>query len=128
MLVLQRTVRLRNPLNAREPGMPIFSIGQTRCQAALSHDVSYEQGVLVKGIKNVWLSSADGTYFKFIQRSVDRLITDEGHIRTFKLDDYHPDNFNEGKFLLTLYKDPEEEKYKKANDRLREKLKTSRVR
>src|ERR1051325_6055670 len=55
---------------------------------------SYEQGVLLKGIENVWLNSADGKYFNFIQRSVDRFITDAGQIRTFKLDDYNLDNIN----------------------------------
>src|ERR1051326_8190622 len=85
---------------------------------------SYEQGVLLKGIENVWLNSADGKYFNFIQRSVDRFITDAGQIKTFKLDDYNLDNINEGKLLLTLYRVTEKEKYKKAADLLREQLKT----
>src|SRR5438874_7639860 len=85
---------------------------------------SYEQGVLLKGIENVWLNTADGKYFNFIQRSIDRFVTDDGNIKTFKLDDYNLDNVNEGKLLLTLYRVTEKEKYKKAADHLREQLKT----
>ena len=84
---------------------------------------SYEQGVLLKGIENVWLNTADGKYFNFIQHSIDRFVTDDGNIKTFKLDDYNLDNVNEGKLLLTLYRITEKEKYKKAADHLREQLK-----
>ena len=83
---------------------------------------SYEQGVLLKGIENVWLNTADGKYFTFIQRSIDRFITDDGNIKTFRLEDYNLDNVNEGKLLLTLYRVTEKEKYKKAADHLREQL------
>lgn len=84
---------------------------------------SYEQGVLLKGIEGLWLNTADGKYFNFIQRSIDRFVNDDGTIKTYKLDDYNLDNINEGKLLLTLYRVTEKEKYKKAADRLREQLK-----
>ena len=85
---------------------------------------SYEQGVLLKGIENVWLNTADGKYFTFIQHSIDRFVNDNGTIKTYKLEDYNLDNINEGKLLLTLYRVTEKEKYKKAADQLREQLKT----
>src|SRR5689334_4701225 len=85
---------------------------------------SYEQGVMLKGIENVWLNTADGKYFAFIQHSIDRFVNDDGTIKTYKLDDYNLDNINEGKLLLTLYRVTEKEKYKKAADLLREQLKT----
>ena len=83
---------------------------------------SYEQGVLLKGIEGVWLNTADGQYFKFIQKSIDRFVNDDGTIKTYKLDDYNLDNINAGKLLLTLYRVTEKEKYKKAADHLREQL------
>ncbi len=85
---------------------------------------SYEQGVLLKGIENVWLNTAEGKYFAFIQHSIDRFVNDDGTIKTYKLDDYNIDNINEGKLLLTLYRVTEKEKYKKAADQLREQLRT----
>src|ERR1041385_4486078 len=48
---------------------------------------SYEQGVLLKGIENVWLNTADGKYFSFIQRSIDRFVSDDGTIKTYRLDE-----------------------------------------
>jgi unsaturated rhamnogalacturonyl hydrolase len=85
---------------------------------------SYEQGVLLKGMEDVWLNTADGKYFNFIQHSIDRFVNDAGTIKTYKLDDYNIDNINEGKLLLTLYRVTEKEKYKKAADLLREQLRT----
>jgi len=43
---------------------------------------SYEQGVLLKGIEGLWLNTADGKYFNFIQRSIDRFVNDDGTIKT----------------------------------------------
>ena len=85
---------------------------------------SYEQGVLLKGIEQVWLNTGDGKYFNFIQHSIDRFVNDDGTIKTYKLADYNIDNINEGKLLLTLYRVTEKEKYKKAADQLREQLRT----
>ena len=84
---------------------------------------SYEQGVMLKGIEGLWLNTADGKYFNFIQRSIDRFVNDDGTIKTYRVDDYNLDNINEGKLLLTLYRVTEKEKYKKAADHLREQLK-----
>ncbi len=84
---------------------------------------SYEQGVVLKGMENVWLNTGDGKYFNFIQQSIDRFVNDDGTIKTFKLEDFSLDNVNEGKLLLTLYRVTEKEKYKKAADQLREQLK-----
>jgi unsaturated rhamnogalacturonyl hydrolase len=85
---------------------------------------SYEQGVLLKGIEDVWLNTADGKYFTFIQHSIDRFVNDDGTIKTYKLDDYNIDNINEGKLLLKLYRVTEKEKYKKAADLLRGQLRS----
>lgn len=85
---------------------------------------SYERGVLLKGVEDVWLNTADGRYFKFIQQSVDRFVADDGTIRTYKLEDYNLDNLLMGRILLTLYRVTEQDKYRKAAASLREQLKT----
>src|SRR6266498_1753175 len=61
---------------------------------------SYEQGVVLKGMESVWYNTADGKYFKYIQRSIDRFVNDDGTIKTYKLDDYNIDNVNNGRVLL----------------------------
>ena len=85
---------------------------------------SYEQGVLLKGIEGVWLNTANGEYFKYIQQSLDRFVNDDGAIRTYKLEDYNIDNVLLGRNLLLLYKVTGQEKYRKAASWLREQLKT----
>ena len=85
---------------------------------------SYEQGVLLKGIEDVWLNTADGKYFSFIQHSIDRFVNDDGTIKTYRLDDYNIDNINPGRNLLFLYKTTGQKKYAQAAALLREQLKT----
>ncbi len=85
---------------------------------------SYEQGVVLRGIESVWYNTADGRYFKYIQRSIDRFVNDDGTIKTYKLDDYNLDNVLNGRVLLLLYKVTGQDKYRRAADLLREQLKT----
>ena len=85
---------------------------------------SYDQGVVLKGIEGVWLNTADGKYFQFIQQSMDRFVNDDGTIRTYSIDEYNIDNINNGKILLLLYKVTGQEKYLKAAALLREQLRT----
>jgi unsaturated rhamnogalacturonyl hydrolase len=85
---------------------------------------SYDQGVVLKGIEGLWLNTADGKYFRFIQESMDRFVKDDGTIRTYAVDEYNIDNINNGRILLLLYKVTGQEKYLKAASRLREQLRT----
>lgn len=93
-------------------------------QPGRSEKWSYDQGVVMKGIEGVWLNTADGKYFRFIQQSVDRFVKDDGTIRTYELKDYNIDNILNGRILLLLYNVTGQEKYRKAAATLREQLKT----
>jgi unsaturated rhamnogalacturonyl hydrolase len=84
---------------------------------------SYEQGVVLKGIEGLWLSTGDGRYFSFIQKGMDNFVNADGTIRTYKAEDYNLDNINSGKILLLLYKVTGQDKYRKAAVLLREQLK-----
>lgn len=85
---------------------------------------SYDQGVVLKGMEGLWLNTADGKYFRFIQQSMDRFVNDDGTIRTYAIDEYNIDNINNGKILLLLYKVTGQQKYLKAAALLREQLRT----
>jgi unsaturated rhamnogalacturonyl hydrolase len=93
-------------------------------QAGRSEKWSYDQGVVLKGIEGVWLQTANGKHFRFIQQSIDRFVQDDGTIRTYELGEYNIDHVNNGKILLLLYNVTGQEKYRKAAARLREQLKT----
>jgi unsaturated rhamnogalacturonyl hydrolase len=121
-----------NSIEAQSPSASerMAAMAMTRWQNSWASDParperwSYEQGVVLKGIENVWVNTGDGKYFNFIQRSIDRFVNDDGTIKTYRLDEYNIDHINQGKLLLTLYRVTEKEKYKKAADLLREQLKT----
>jgi unsaturated rhamnogalacturonyl hydrolase len=85
---------------------------------------NYDQGVLLKGIEGVWMNTADGKYFRYIQHITDHFINDDGTIRTYKPGDYNLDNVLSGRNLLLLYKVTGQDKYRKAADILREQLRT----
>jgi unsaturated rhamnogalacturonyl hydrolase len=85
---------------------------------------NYEQGVLLKGIEGVWLNTADGKYFRYIQHITDRFINDDGTIRTYRPEEYNIDTVLPGRNLLLLYKVTGQDKYRKAAASLREQLKT----
>ncbi len=85
---------------------------------------SYDQGVVLKGMEDLWLNTADGKYFRFIQQSIDRFVRDDGTIRTYEIDEYNIDHINNGRILLLLYNVTGQEKYRKAAALLREQLKT----
>ena len=85
---------------------------------------TYDHGLVLKGIERVYAATNDKQYLDFIQRSMDHFVSDDGSIRTYKLDDYNIDNLLPGRNLLFLYKTTGQEKYAKAAALLREQLKT----
>lgn len=84
----------------------------------------YDQGVILKGVEGVWMATANGKWFNYLQKSMDFYIQEDGAIRGYKPDEYNIDHINNGKILLTLFKVTGKEKYRKAADKLRAQLLT----
>ena len=84
----------------------------------------YDQGVILKGVEQVWKLSGEGRWYEYIRKSMDFYVNNEGDIRGYKDTEYNIDHINNGKLLLLLYRVTEQAKYKKAADRLRTQLKT----
>lgn len=84
----------------------------------------YDQGVILKGIEGIWYATGDGNWFRYIQKSMDFYVKDDGTIKGYRPDEYNIDHVNNGKLLLLLYRVTNKEKYKKAADALREQLRT----
>jgi len=85
---------------------------------------NYDQGVVLRGIEELWYRTGDGRYFRYIQHCMDRLVDKQGNILTYKLEDYNLDNILCGRILLLLYKVTNQEKYYKAATTLRQQLQT----
>ena len=75
---------------------------------------NYELGTLLEGMEHVWLNTADPRYYRYIQASVDQLVTANGTIPTLKLKDYELDNILLGRQLLMLYGATRDVRYYKA--------------
>ncbi len=84
----------------------------------------YDQGVILKGIEGIWNATGDGKWFKYIQKSMDFYVQNDGSIKGYRPDEYNIDHINNGKLLLLLYRVTSREKYKKAADLLRSQLTT----
>lgn len=82
----------------------------------------YDQGVVLKGVEQVWLATGEGKWFEYIRRSMDFYVSDNGAVKGYKPDEYNIDHINNGKLLLTLYRVTGRDKYKKAADALRRQL------
>lgn len=84
---------------------------------------TYEQGVVLKGVEEVWKQTGEKQYFKYVQDYIDSLITPDGTIKKYKKDDYTLDNILCGRSALMLYNVLLKEKYYKAVVQLRQQLK-----
>jgi unsaturated rhamnogalacturonyl hydrolase len=82
----------------------------------------YELGTLLQGIDDVYLNTADPSYFKYIKSAVDELVTPEGAIPTYKPAENQLDSILMGRQLLELYGVTQDKRYLKAamllNDQL----------
>lgn len=79
----------------------------------------YVTGTVLRGMEEVWRITGDETYYNYIKKTVDNVISSDGTISGYTLSDYNIDEIKEGCQLLLLYKQTGEEKYKTAAETLR---------
>ncbi|WP_129715211.1 glycoside hydrolase family 88 protein [Pedobacter sp. SYP-B3415] len=83
---------------------------------------SYDQSVVLLGIRGLWYRTADARYFDYMQQSMDRFVSEDGAIDTYRMDDFNIDNIACGRILLDLYQVTGKDKYFKAAATLRKQL------
>lgn len=88
----------------------------------LSRRWHYEPGVVLLALRQVWRATGDRRYYAYIKANIDSLVTPEGQIRTYRLEEYNLDQINEGKLLFCLFHETGDERYRKAAYLLREQL------
>ena len=119
------------PLSERMADTAMHSLWRdaTKNEAGSPARWTYDQGLVLKGLEGVWLSTGDGKYFRYIQQAMDSYLNADGTIRTYQREDYNLDNVLPARNLLLLYKVTGLEKYKKAatllHEQLREQPRTS---
>lgn len=80
----------------------------------LSEQWSYESGVVLKGIEQVWFDTGDWKYLAYIRRNINQFVMPDGSIYTYRLEDYNLDQINTGKLLFSLYRETGDERYRRA--------------
>ena len=121
------SARLSNQ-KEQEPGIDLWSVRMAdscmKRQPILADVWSYESGVVLKGIEQVWLDTGNKKYFEYIKRNVEQFVKPDGDIRTYNLQDYNLDQINSGKLFFRLYQETGDERYQQALHLLMKQLKT----
>ncbi|WP_114778761.1 glycoside hydrolase family 88/105 protein [Botryobacter ruber] len=84
----------------------------------------YTQGLFASAVEQVWKKTGNERYYNYIKAFADTMITADGTIKTYKKTDYNIDRVNPGKFLIGLYKETGDKRYKIAVDELRDQMRT----
>ena len=112
----------------QEPGIGLWSVRMAdsciQRQPVLANEWSYESGVVLKGIEQVWLETGDKKYLEYIQHNIEQFVEPDGNIRTYNLQDYNLDQINTGKLFFHLYEETGDERYRQASHLLMRQLKT----
>ena len=82
---------------------------------------TYEQGVQLKAVEQVWYATGDPKYFNFIKRGMDFWYDKDGNLK-YDADEYNIDHVTPGRAILTLFRVTNDEKYKKSLQLIRSQL------
>lgn len=101
-----------------------------RCPEAWMIDFSqapkwnYCHGLVMQSILQVWKETGNQKYFDYVHDFTDLMISDDGHIKTYKPSEYNIDRLNTGKILFPVYTETHENKLVYAMTLLRNQMKT----
>ena len=84
---------------------------------------NYTGGLVAMAMMKLWEKTGEEKYYNYAKSYADEFIGENGEIDTYKKSDFNIDKINSGKFLFDLYKNTNDERYKKAIYILRDQLK-----
>lgn len=85
---------------------------------------SYDIGLYLEAISNVYARTGDEAYFTYIQQQMDRFLLPDGRIKYYTPESYNIDYVRNGKILLYLYEKTGDQKYADAAKYVRQQLYT----
>lgn len=85
---------------------------------------TYEQGVQLKAVEQMWYATGDPKYFSFIKSGMDFWFDKDGKLSKYDADEYNIDHITPGRAIITLYRVTNDKKYKDAAELIRSQLKT----
>lgn len=96
----------------------------SRNQSGIPPKWTYEQGVVLKAIEQMWYATGDPKYFRHIQKGMDYWIDENGNHKDYHLGEYNIDHITPGLAMTTLYRVTGNERYRKMTELLRSQIKT----
>ncbi|WP_425635822.1 glycoside hydrolase family 88/105 protein [Algoriphagus yeomjeoni] len=82
----------------------------------------YTHGLIMSSMQAVWKQKGEQRFYDYTKKFADFMVDSAGTILTYKKTDFNIDRVNGGKFLINLYEESGEEKYKLAVDELRDQM------
>jgi len=83
---------------------------------------SYDIGLYLEAISNVYARTGDQKYYDYIVKQMDRFLLPNGQIKFYKQESYNIDYVRNGKIMLYLYEKTGSQKYADAARYLRQQL------
>ena len=83
----------------------------------------YTQGLIYYAFDQLANKTGNNWYHQIVKTYGSQMVSVDGKIKGFKIEEYNLDNINAGKILFQLYEETGDDKYKMAIDRLRGQLK-----
>jgi unsaturated rhamnogalacturonyl hydrolase len=93
-----------------------------RNQPGIPPKWTYEQGVVLKAIEQMWYATGDPKYFRHIQKGMDYWIAENGNHKDYELEEYNIDHITPGIAMMTMYRVTGQDKYRKMVELLRSQL------
>ncbi len=107
------SVRIADSFLERHPGAVTYDTGFP------GDKWTYEQGVMLVSLLDMWQYTGDEKYFDFVRRNLEQYIGPTGSIRSYRFSDFNLDNICPGRALLAVYQKAEDPRMKAAADTLR---------
>ncbi|MEB2777778.1 glycoside hydrolase family 88 protein [Algoriphagus sp. D3-2-R+10] len=82
----------------------------------------YTHGLIMSSMQAVWKEKGEERFYDYTKKFADFMVDSTGTILTYKKSDFNIDRVNGGKFLINLYEESGEEKYKLAVEELRDQM------
>ena len=82
----------------------------------------YTHGLIMTSMEKVYKATGDEKYLDYIKNFSEFMINEEGEIKTYKKSDYNIDRVAGGRYLIGLYQETDQERYKLAVEELRDQM------
>ena len=122
LISARRSHRASQTPSAATPAQKMAATVLQQWPVATHDQWAYEEGTLLDGIAAEWHVTANGDDFAYIKAAVDKYVTADGTITTYKASGHTLDDVEMGRADLLLYRVTQQDKYAKAAKFLNDQL------